>query len=104
MPEQKIQKIRLDLNNPIFQKDWLALPKEEAERFRASLKQISQMSWEQIYKSKGLHWEEILSKTGPDGNKIYSIRITDKFRAVVYRDHDFMRFLTLHTDHDSVYH
>lgn len=94
---------RLDLNNPIFQKDWFSLPKEEAERFRSSLKQISQMTWDQVYQSKGLHWEEVTSKLGPNGQKLYTIRITDKFRAVVTRDQDFMRFLTLHPDHDSAY-
>ena len=99
-----ITKLRLDLNNPVFQKEWFTLPKDEAERLRSSLNQISQMTWDQVYKSKGLHWEEIISKNGPDGKKIYSIRITQKFRAVVCRDQDFMRFLTLHVDHDSAYH
>lgn len=96
-------RVRLDLNNTIFQKDWFALPKEEAERFRTVLKQIVKMDWNQVYQSKGLHWEEITSKIGPHSQKLYSIRVTGKFRAVVYRDKDFMRFLTLHPDHDSAY-
>lgn len=96
-------RVRLDLNNPVFQKDWFSLPKEEAERLRSALKQIAQMTWDQVYQSKGLHWEEILSKPGPHEQKMYTIRITDKFRAVVYRDQDFIRFLTLHPDHDSAY-
>lgn len=97
-------RVRLDLNNPVFQKDWLALPRDKAEEFRSSLQLLAQMTWEQVYRSKGLHWEEIISKTGPNEQKLYSIRITQKFRAVVYREQDFMRFLTLHPDHNSAYH
>lgn len=95
--------VRLDLNNPVFQKDWLALPKQEAEELRGTLRLISQMSWEQVFRSKGLNWEEIKSRPGPHGQKLYSIRITKKCRAVVHREGDFMRFLTLHSDHDSAY-
>ena len=93
--------IRLDLNNPVLQKDWLQLNKEDAEQFRSSLRLLTQMTWDQVYQSKGFHWEEIVSKMGPHDSKLYSIRITKKFRAVVYRDKEFMRFLTLHPDHDS---
>lgn len=96
--------IRLDLNNPEFQRDWMALEKDDAEGLRQSLKKISKMSWNQLYQSKGFHWEEIHSKSGPHTSRLYSIRITKKFRAVVYRSGDFLRFLTLHPDHDSAYH
>jgi hypothetical protein len=97
-------RIRLDLNNPVFQESWFKLPKDEAERLRRALQKLAQMTWQSLYESKGFHLEEILSKTGPQNQKLYTIRITQKFRAVVFREQDFLRFLTLHPDHDSAYH
>jgi len=38
------------------------------------------------------------------GDTIASIRVSDKFRARVTRDGVFMRFISLHPDHDSAYH
>ena len=37
------------------------------------------------------------------GGAVASIRITEKFRARVTRDGVFMRFISLHPDHDSAY-
>ncbi len=61
------------------------------------------MTWHQIFGEHGLHWERILSKEGPNGKALYSIRIGKGFRAVVYRANQWMSFLTLHLDHDSTY-
>lgn len=97
-------KVQLDLNTPGFQQMWFALEKEDAEALRKALAQLTKMSWLQVYQSKGLKWEKISIKEEIDGKQLYSIRITQKFRAVVTRDGDFMRFLTLHPDHDSAYH
>jgi hypothetical protein len=33
--------------------------------------------------------------------RIYSLRITQRVRAVTYRDGHFLRLLSLHSDHDS---
>jgi hypothetical protein len=95
--------IRLDLNNPEFQAGWFALEKAEALAVLATLKKLRQLSWEQLYRDKGLRWELIQSKTGPHGQRLYSLRITRQCRAVVYREGDFVRFLSLHPDHDSAY-
>ena len=61
------------------------------------------MEWKDIYRDQGLRWELIQSRTGPKGERLYSIRITQKVRAVVKRSGDFLEFLTLHADHDSAY-
>ena len=98
-----MSRIRLDLNNPQFQTDLFSLEKKEKLAVIKTLEKISNLSWEQIYQHKGLHWERILSVQGPHGIPLYSIRITQKMRAVVYRDGDWIRFLTLHPDHDSAY-
>jgi hypothetical protein len=61
------------------------------------------MSWEQVYRDSGPQWEKIISRIGPHGGAIYSLRIGKAFRAVAFRDREWMWFLTLHPDHDSAY-
>ena len=95
--------VRLDLNNPTFQSQWFALAKNEQLAVFASLFKISQMSWDQVYRDKGLRWELIHSRPAPDGSRLYSIRITRKVRAVARRSGEYMSLLTLHADHDSAY-
>ena len=59
--------------------------------------------WEDLYRDKGFRRELIHSRKAADGSKLYSIRITQKMRAVVRRSGDFLEMLTLHADHDSAY-
>jgi hypothetical protein len=96
-------RILLDLNNPDFQADLLSLQREEALAVLAALRKINQLDWEQLYRDKGLRWEAILSRNGPSGRRIYSLRVTQKARALAYRDGEFLRFLSIHPDHDSAY-
>lgn len=95
--------VLLDLNNPVFQDDLLGLGKEDAARVLAALRKIKKLQWPQVYWDKGLHWELVQSKTGPKGARLYTVRLSDKFRALVYREGQFMRFLSLHPDHDTAY-
>lgn len=95
--------IALDLNNPEFQKNWFALERDEALAVLATLRKIHLMDWNQLYGDRGLHWEAILSRPGPANRRLYSIRVTRRVRAVVYRDGELLRFLSLHPDHDSAY-
>ncbi len=97
------EKVRLDLNNPEFQKQLFALDKTGQRAALSSLARISRMNWEQIYRDGGLNWEKIVSRAGPHGGVIYSLRIGKAFRAVAYREKQWMRFLALHPDHDSAY-
>ena len=60
-------RILLDLNNPVFQEHWLSLQREEALAVLAALRKIKQLDWDQLYRDKGLRWEAILSRDGPDG-------------------------------------
>ena len=98
-----MSKILLDLNNPVFQKDLFALPKSEALATLKTLRKISQLTWGKLYADKGLRWEMIHSKQGKKGGKLYSFRITQKCRAVGTREGDYLRLLSLHSDHDSAY-
>src|SRR3984893_1593566 len=96
-------RVLLDLNNPLFQETWVSLEPPETLAVIATLRKIRQLQWEQLYRDPGLRWEAILSRSGPSNQRIYSLRITQKIRAVAYRDGQFLRFLSLHSDHDSAY-
>ena len=99
----KSDKALLDLNNPVFQDDLFNLEKGDALRILETLKKIKSLTWTDVYKDKGLRWESIQSRIGPGGQRLNSIRISQRFRALVYREVQFMRFLSLHPDHDSAY-
>ena len=95
--------IRLDLNDPEFQADVFALEADQVTALIAALSKLSMLTWEQVYRDKGLHWETIHTRTGKNKERLYSLRITRKFRAVAMRSGESMRFLSLHPDHDSAY-
>jgi hypothetical protein len=95
--------IRLDLNNPVFQRQLFAVTKEQQLAVLRSLRKLSRMTWDQVYGDPGLRWEAIVSRPGPGGSRLYSLRISKGFRAIAYRDGEWLRLLTLHPDHDSAY-
>jgi hypothetical protein len=96
--------VRLDLNNPIFQENLLTLQKPERHVAIETLNKLRQMTWNQLYRDGGLKWEKIISVKPPFGiDAIYSLRITQARRATAYRDGEFIRFLTIASDHNSTY-
>ena len=96
--------VRLDLNNPVFQGNLLTLQKPERQAALDTLNKIRQLTWDQVYRDNGLKWEKISSVAPPAGvDAIYSLRITQARRATAYRDGEYMRFLTVTSDHDSTY-
>jgi hypothetical protein len=97
-------KVRLDLNNPVFQENLLSLQKPERHAALDTLNKIRQLAWNQLYRDPGLKWEKITSVRPPAGiDSIYSLRITQARRATAYRDGNFMRFLTISPDHGATY-
>lgn len=97
-------KVRLDLNNPVFQENLFGLQKPERHAALDTLSKIRRLTWAQVYRDPGLKWEKISSVRPPPGiDAIYSLRITQARRAMAYREGDFMRFLTIAADHDSTY-
>jgi len=103
MPEQNTR-IRLDLNNPVFQENLLSLPKQDRHSALETLKKLRQLTWQQLYQDNGLKWEKITSIRPPVGiDAIYSLRITQSRRATAYREGEFIRLLSIATDHDSAY-
>lgn len=96
--------IRLDLNNPVFQKQLLTLQKSERHAALDTLKKIQQLTWNQLYRDRGLKWEKITSVKPPEGiDAVYSLRISRSRRATAHRDGDFLRLLTIAPDHDATY-
>ena len=96
-------KIKIDLNNPEFQKDLFSLQKNEQLALIKTLRKISSFTWDELYKDQGLKWEAIISKTTQSGHRIYSFRFSKKYRVLALREDSYLRLLTLHTDHDSAY-
>ena len=103
MNQKRNQTVRLDLNNPVFQRQLFRLSKIEQRNILNTLRKLANMTWQQIYTDYGLKWETILSKKGPGGKKLYSFRIGKGFRGIAYRDGSWLRLLSLHPDHDSAY-
>jgi hypothetical protein len=96
-------RVRLDLNSIAFQRRLFGLEKDQQRAVLGTLRKLSEMTWDQIYRDPGLKWELISSQTGPEGEQIYSLRMGRGFRALAYRDGDWIRFHSLHPDHDSAY-
>lgn len=91
--------IKLDLNGVSFQEDLVSLEKPELVAFIKTLRKVRSLTWQQLYVDRGLRWERIHSL----GVEAYSIRVTRKCRAIVAREGDILRFISLHPDHDSAY-
>ena len=91
--------MEFDLNRPQFQADLLELEKVELLAFFKTLRKLKQLSWTQVYRDKGLRWESIKSLA----EDAYTLRVTQKCRAVVERDGDVLKFVSLHPNHDSAY-
>ncbi len=95
--------VHLDLNSPTFQEQLFSLSKDQQHGVLLTLRKISEMTWIQVYRDSGLRWEAIQSKIGTGQEKLYSIRMGRAFRALCYREGDWLRLVSLHPDHDSAY-
>ncbi len=96
-------RIRLDLNSPLFQEVFFSLEADELKQVVAALKRLRELDWNSLYRHPGFRWEAIEHVKGPAGAKVYSLRLSQRIRAVGYRDGDFLRLVSLHPDHDSAY-
>ena len=84
--------IQLDLNNPEFQPNLLALGKQEAWAVLKKLRMLQVMSWELIQ-----------SREAPAGERLYSLIVSRSCRAVAWRHGPWLRLLSLNPDHNSAY-
>jgi len=95
--------LKIDLNFPGFQKDLFKLEKNEIYALIKTLRTLFKMDFDQIRRSSGLNLEHLKNMKTRKGNPIYSIRITRSFRTVISIEDDYLRFISLHPDHDSAY-
>ncbi len=104
------QTVLVDTDFPRFLDDLERLADRELEAVQATVDKLGTMTWNDIYKTssktpgdkRGLNFEPLDQQTA-NGQRIASIRVTNKFRARVCRDGRHMRFISLHPDHDSAY-
>jgi hypothetical protein len=95
--------MKIDLNFPPFQQDLFSLDKTQLTAFVKSVKKINKMDLRQVQQSSGLNLEKIKNLKTSNGKTLYSIRMSKSFRAVICIEDDFIRFISLHLDHDSAY-
>jgi len=96
-------RIRLDLNSPEFQDVFFRLESAELKQVVTSLRRLRQLDWNTLYRHTGFRWEAIEHLKAPNDATVHSLRLSEKIRAVAYRDGDFLRLISLHPDHDSAY-
>lgn len=96
-------RIRLDLNSPEFQDVFFRLEAEDLKHVVTSLRRLRELEWNTLYRHTGFRWEAIEHVKAPNGAKVYSLRLSQRIRAVAFRDGDFLRLISLHPDHDSAY-
>jgi len=96
-------RVRLDLNSPEFQDIFFRLELGELRQVVSSLARLCELDWNNLYRHSGYRWEAVQHLKAPNGAKVYSLRLSQKIRAVAYRDGDFLRLISLHPDHDSAY-
>lgn len=95
--------VRLDLNSPEFQDAFFRLEMAELKQVVASLRRLRALDWGELYRHTGFQWEVVEHLKAPNGAKVYSLRLSQRIRAVAFRDGDFLRLISLHPDHDSAY-
>ena len=96
--------VELDLNSPIFQSTWESLEPTEQEKAFATFEKITQLTWNQVYRDKGLKWEKIHSIPVPkDIDALYSFRVSKSIRGIGFREDHFLRVLLIEPDHDAAY-
>jgi hypothetical protein len=95
--------VRLDLNSPEFQDVFFRLELGELKQVVTSLARLRELDWNNLYRHPGYRWEAIEHLKAPNGAKVYSLRLSQKIRAIAYRDGNLLRLISLHPDHDSAY-
>ena len=90
--------VLLDLNHLAFQAQLPALDAGPLRQIRKTLQKLSKLDWAAVHRDPDLKWEAITGQAGE-----HSLRVSLQCRAVVLRQGDHMRILSLHFDHDGAY-
>lgn len=92
------QRVLLDINTPVFLADFVRLDTDNLRQTAKTFAKLAAMTWDQVYRDRGLRWEAIKNDPGT-----YSLRISRQCRAVALREGNYLRFLAIHPDHDGAY-
>jgi hypothetical protein len=95
--------VRLDLNSPEFLDVFFSLESTELKKVVASLGRLQGLDWNVLYRHSGFRWEAIEHLKAPTGATVYSLRLSQRIRALAFREGTFLRFVSLHPEHDSAY-
>ncbi len=95
-------RVRLDLNSPEFQDVLFRLEPDDLKRVVSSLRRLRELNWSALYRHTGFRWEAIHGLKAAGAGKVYSIRLSQRVRAVGFREGNFLRLIS-HPDHDSTY-
>jgi hypothetical protein len=96
-------RIRLDLNSPEFQDVFFRLETQDLKQVVSALGRLRELDWNGLYRHTGFRWEAIEHLKVGGGAKVYSLRLSQRIRAVAIRDGSFLRLISLHPEHDSTY-
>ena len=91
-------KVLLDLNYPAFQDELFELDASEIKKAIKTFRKLKNLTWNAVFWDNGLKWEELKSVPGK-----FTVRLSQSYRAIVVREGVFMRFQSLHRDHDEAY-
>jgi plasmid maintenance system killer protein len=91
-------RVILDLNSERFQSDLWGLDVSELKTLHRAMKRVATLTWSQVQVDHGIHWERVIGREG-----FYSIRLNQQARALVTRKGNYLRFESVHFDHDSAY-
>jgi len=97
------ERVRLDLNSPEFQDVSFSLELGELKQVVASLRRLRALDWNEVYSHTGFRWEAVRHLRTPSGATAHSFRLSQRVRAIGYRDGALLRIVSLHPDHDSAY-
>jgi hypothetical protein len=96
-------RIRLDLNSPEFQAVFFRLEPDDLKQVVTALRRIRELDSNTLCRHTDFRWEALEHLKSADGRKIYSLRLSQRIRAIAVRDGNFLRLISLHPDHDSAY-
>ena len=68
-----------------------------------ALRRLRGLGWGELYRHTGFRWEAIRHIRTPTRATAHSLRLSQRVRAIGYRDGDYLRIVSLHPDHDSAY-
>ncbi len=102
--------VLVDVSFPRFMEALAGLQEDDQDAILNTIDKIQKMTWDDVYKTssktagqkRGINYEPLDQQTA-SGRKMATIRASAKIRIRVCRDEQFMRFISIHVDHDSAY-